>query len=31
MPILSNFDNATPQEKAEGKQKAKNNDRNLNE
>jgi hypothetical protein len=29
--ILSNFDNATPQEKAEGKLKPKNNDRNLNE
>jgi hypothetical protein len=29
--ILSNFDNATPQEKAAGKLKPKNNDRNLNE
>ncbi|HEX5152524.1 MAG TPA: hypothetical protein VFW07_13835 [Parafilimonas sp.] len=29
--ILSNFDNATAQEKADGKLKAKNNDRNLNE
>lgn len=31
IPIISNFDNATPQEKAEGKLKEKNNDRNLNE
>ncbi len=31
IPILANFDNATPTEKAEGKQKPKNNDRNLNE
>lgn len=29
--ILSNFDNATAKEKAEGKLKPKNNDRNLNE
>lgn len=29
--ILSNFDNATAKEKAEGKLKAKNDDRNLNE
>lgn len=29
--ILSDFDNATAKEKAEGKLKAKNNDRNLNE
>lgn len=29
--ILSNFDNATPQEKEAGKLKPKNNDRNLNE
>lgn len=29
--ILSNFDNATVQEKADGKLKTKNNDRNLNE
>lgn len=31
IPVLSNFDNATPQEKAEGKLKPKNNDRNINE
>lgn len=31
IPILSNFDNATPSEKAKGKQKPKNNDRNLNQ
>ncbi len=31
IPILSYFDNATAQEKAEGKLKPKNNDRNLNE
>jgi hypothetical protein len=31
IPIISNFDNATPQEKAEGKLRPKNNDRNLNE
>ncbi len=29
--IISNFDNATPQEKADGKLRPKNNDRNLNE
>ncbi len=29
--VLSDFDNATPQEKADGKLKPKNNDRNLNE
>jgi hypothetical protein len=31
IPIVSNFDNATPQEKAAGKLKEKNNDRNLND
>lgn len=31
IPVMSNFDNATAKEKAEGKLKAKNNDRNLNE
>ena len=31
IPSVTNFDNATVQEKAEGKLKAKNNDRNLNE
>lgn len=29
--IITNFDNATAQEKAEGKLRPKNNDRNLNE
>jgi hypothetical protein len=31
IPVLSDFDNATAKEKADGKLKAKNNDRNLNE
>lgn len=31
IPVISNFDNATPQEKADGKLRPKNNDRNLNE